>query len=294
LDGLLNPTRTAFDVHGIPHTVIVDASGKIAAVTHPAILEAKNLEAILAGEPSGLPPPQFNSPDERNVVAVTNPAPTKIEISIKGPFPRPDRGAFGSRGWGRAESFPDYEAGKATLADVIPEIFDISPKLVFAKTKLPEGLYDISAIAPPDKLPELKRQFADKLKATFGIAIQTKKQNVKVYVMTVCSTNAPGIKQVQHGRGGGQRPGGFYLNGTKMDVIVSFMELSLDKPIINETGLAGRWSVDVKWQMAESELNSDSNPDPDKVIKAVREQLGLELTSTNRTLEILEITKAKN
>jgi len=79
-----------------------------------------------------------------------------------------------------------------------------------------------------------------------------------------------------------------------MDVIVSFMELSLDKPIINETGLAGRWSVDVKWQMAESELNSDSNPDPDKVIKAVREQLGLELTSTNRTLEILEITKAKN
>ena len=294
LDGLLNPTRTAFDVHGIPHTVIVDASGKIAAVTHPAILEAKNLEAILAGEPSGLPPPQLNSPDERNVVAVTNPAPTKVEISIKGPFPRPDRGAFGSRGWGRAESFPDYEAGKATLADVIPEIFDISPKLVFAKTKLPEGLYDISAIAPPDKLPELKRQFADKLKATFGIAIQTKKQNVKVYVMTVCSTNAPGIKQVQHGRGGGQRPGGFYLTGTEMDGIASFMELSLDKPIINETGLAGRWSVDVKWQMAESELNSDSNPDPDKVIKAVREQLGLELTSTNRILEVLEITKTKN
>jgi uncharacterized protein (TIGR03435 family) len=79
-----------------------------------------------------------------------------------------------------------------------------------------------------------------------------------------------------------------------MDVIVSFMELSLDKPIINETGLAGRWSVDVKWQMADSELNSDSNPDPDKVIKAVREQLGFELTSTNRTLEVLEITKTKN
>jgi uncharacterized protein (TIGR03435 family) len=72
------------------------------------------------------------------------------------------------------------------------------------------------------------------------------------------------------------------------------MELSLDKPIINETGLAGRWSVDVKWQMADSELNSDSNPDPDKVIKAVREQLGFELTSTNRTLEVLEITKTKN
>jgi uncharacterized protein (TIGR03435 family) len=294
LDGLLNPTRTAFDVHGIPHTVIVDASGKIAAITHPAALEAKNLEEVLAGKPCSLPPPRLPSPDDRKVVAATNPTPTKVEISINGPFPMPERGAFNSYHWDRSASFSDFEAQKASLADVIPAFFHISPKLVFAKTKLPEGLYDISAIAPPDKLPELKRQFADKLKATFGIDVQTKKQNMNAYVMTVCSTNAPGIKQVQRGGGGGQRPGGFYLTGSKMDKIASFMELSLDKPIINETGLAGRWSVDVKWQMAESELNSDSNPDPDKVIKAVREQLGLELASTNRTLEVLEITKAKN
>ncbi len=294
LDGLLNPTRTAFDVHGIPHTVIVDASGKIAAITHPAVLEAKNLEEILAGKPCSLPAPQLYSPDDRDVVAVTNPAPTKVEISIKGPFPKPERGPFDSRSWGRSESFPDFEAGKASLEDVIPAFFDISPKLVFAKTKLPEGFYDISAIAPQGETLELKQQFAKKLETNFGIEVQTKKQNVKVYVMTVCSTNAPGIKQVQRRGGGGQRPGGFYLNGTKMDDIASFMELSLDKPIVNETGLAGRWSVDVRWQMSKSELNSDSNPDSDKVIKAVREQLGLELTSTNRTLEVLEITKTKN
>jgi uncharacterized protein (TIGR03435 family) len=79
-----------------------------------------------------------------------------------------------------------------------------------------------------------------------------------------------------------------------MDKIASFMENSLDRPIINETGLTGLWSVDVKWQMSKSELNSDSNPDPDKIIKAVREQLGLELISTNRTLEVLEVTKTKN
>ena len=306
LDGLLNPTRTAFDVHGIPHTVIVDASGKIAAITHPAGLQAKNLEEILAGKPCSLPTPQLYSPDDRDVVAVTNPAPTKdvvavtnpaptkVGISIKGPFPKPERGPFGSRGWDRSKSFPDFEAGKASLEDVIPAFFDISPKLVFAKTKLPEGLYDISAIAPQKKMPELKQQFAKKLETNFGIEVQTKKQNVKVYVMTVCSANAPGIKQVQRRGGGGQRPGGFYLNGTEMDDIASFMELSLDKPIINETGLAGRWSVDVRWQMSKSELNSDSNPDPDKVIKAVREQLGLELISTNRTLEVIEITKTKN
>lgn len=294
LDGLLNPTRTAFGVSGIPHTAIVDASGKVAAITHPALLKSLNLEEILAGKPCSLPAPQLYSPDNTNVVAVTNPVPTKVEISIKGPFPEPDRGAFNSRGWNRLKSFPDFEAKKAFLADVISAFFDISPKLVFAKTKLPAGLYDISAVAPSDKLSELKQQFAEKLKTTFGIEVQTKKQNIKVYVLTVVSTNAPGIKQVQRNGGGGQRPGGFYLNGTKMDGIASFMENFLDKPIINETGLDGLWSVDAKWQMSKSELASDSKPDPDKVIKAVREQLGLELKPANQTLEVFEVTKVKN
>lgn len=97
LDGLLSPTRTAFDVHGFPHTVIVDASGKIAAITFPGELQAKHLEEIMAGKPCSLPSPQLHSPDDRNAVAVTNlapikveitnPAPTKVGISIKGPFP---------------------------------------------------------------------------------------------------------------------------------------------------------------------------------------------------------------
>lgn len=293
LDGLLNPTRMAYDVEAIPHTVIVDASGKIAALTHPAALQPKNLEEILAGKPCSLPAPQSYSPDDTDVVAVTNPAPTKVEILIKGPFPQPD-GAFDSRGWNRLKSFSDFEAKKAFLADVISAFFETSPKLVFAKTRLPDGLYDISAVAPLDKLPDLKKDFAEKLKTAFGIDVQTKKQNVNVYVMAVVSTNAPGIKQVQRNGGGGQRPGGFYLKGTKMNGIASFMENFLDRPIINETGLDGFWSVDAKWQMSKSELASDSNPDPDKVIKAVREQLGLELKPANRTLEVLEVTKAKN
>jgi uncharacterized protein (TIGR03435 family) len=294
LDGLLNPTRTAFDVSAIPHIVILDASGKVAAITHPALLKALNLEEVLAGKPCSLPAPQLYSPDDTDVVAVTNPVPTKVEISIKGPLPKSDRGAINSRGWNRLKSFPDFEAKKAFLSDVISAFFDISPKLVFEKDQLPDGLYDISAVAPSDKLPELKQQFAEKLKTTFGVEVQTKRQSVKAYVLTVVSTNALGIKQVQRSGGGGQRPGGFYLNGTKMDGIASFMENFLDRPIINETGLDGLWSVDAKWQMAKSELASDSNPDPDKVIKAVRVQLGLELKPANRTLEVLEVTKVKN
>jgi len=110
--------------------------------------------------------------------------------------------------------------------------------------------------------------------------------------MTVCSTNAPGIKQVQHGRGGGQRPA-VLSQRNKMDV----MFLSWSFPLINQSSTKRAWrSLVGGCQMANGRIGIKLrlNPDPDKVIKAVREQLGLELTSTNRTLEILEITKAKN
>ena len=92
LDGPFAPTQTAFDVKGIPHTVIVDAAGKVAAVTHPNSLEARHLEEILAGQPSSLPRAKSWS-EEPEVVAVNELAReqyTQVEVSIRGPFPQPE------------------------------------------------------------------------------------------------------------------------------------------------------------------------------------------------------------
>jgi thiol-disulfide isomerase/thioredoxin len=41
----------SYAVSTIPHTVIVGADGKVAAITHPTSLEAKHLENVLAGRP---------------------------------------------------------------------------------------------------------------------------------------------------------------------------------------------------------------------------------------------------
>jgi len=160
--------------------------------------------------------------------------------------------------------------------------------LIVEKRKLPDGLYDISAVAPPDKMPELKAQLVEMLKTNLGVAVLTKTQEVEVYAMTVCTSNAPGLKATLKGGGGGQRPGGFYLNGTDMKGIASYLGYALNKPVIDETGLTGLWGVDIKWEMSESELH-DGQPDPVKVIKAAREQLGVELKLANRRLPVLVV-----
>jgi uncharacterized protein (TIGR03435 family) len=288
LDQAFNPTRTTFDVIGIPHTVIIDATGKIAAITHPTKLNALHLHEILEGKRSTLPKFEPDLLDAgQDTVAVAISPPKLVQVSIQGPFPQPV-GAFNSRSWEK----PDYRfnAQKAFLRDALSAFFDISPGLIIEKGKLPDGFYDISAAAPPDKMPELKAQFEKTLRTNLGIVVLTKTQEVEVYAMTVCASNAPGLKATSKRGGGGGRPGGFYLNGTDLKGIASYLEDALNKPVIDETGLTGLWDVDIKWEMSKSELHHDS-ADPAKVIKAAREQLGLELKRVNRKLRVLVLER---
>jgi uncharacterized protein (TIGR03435 family) len=111
--------------------------------------------------------------------------------------------------------------------------------------------------------------------------------------MTLCASNAPGLKQVRYSAGGGRKPGGFRLNGNEMNTIAAYLENTLGKPVVDETGLTGLWAADLHWEMSDSELTQDSDPNPDHVIKAVREQLGIQLQPVRRELEVMEVDAAE-
>lgn len=290
LDGPFKATATAFGVTAIPHTVIVDSDGRIAAITHPKLLGAQHLEEIIAGKPSTLPQ-HFVSDAETAVVAVATQLPTQAEISLSGPFPQPN-GPFGFVGW--QEDGCVFKAQKASLTDVFAEFFHVSPKLISDPNRLvPEGLYDISAAAPPDQRVEFQRQFIESVRKKWGVVIEVAPREVGLYSLRVGSTNAPGLKSVQKRAGGGQLPGGFFLGGVPMSSIASYLERSLDKLVLDESGLQGLWAADVRWEMSKSELSSGKASDPAKIIRATREQLGLELQPTLRTMPTLEIRKSK-
>jgi uncharacterized protein (TIGR03435 family) len=109
--------------------------------------------------------------------------------------------------------------------------------------------------------------------------------------MTVSNTNPPALKRVEKRTGGGQTPGGFKLGGSPIRRIASYLEHSLDKPVVDETHLDGLWAAELKWQMTDDELSGRANPDPAKVLQAAREQLGLNLEPARRELPALDIQK---
>jgi thiol-disulfide isomerase/thioredoxin len=49
----------AYGIEAIPHTVVVDREGKIAAVTHPTMLTEQHLEDVLAGKKLALAQPNL-------------------------------------------------------------------------------------------------------------------------------------------------------------------------------------------------------------------------------------------
>ena len=256
LDGPLISTQTAFGVDGIPTIFIIDKSGKIAAITHPAKLEAKHLDEILAGKPSSLPVPKPDtdegvSPASQSATSSNFP-PTEVSVSIQGPFPFPTDGNFGGAFWNKEHTV--FKAVKANLRDVLAEFFGVNREQMKAEVKLPDGLYDITASAPLDQLPQLRMRFAAMAKTQLGISVLLTNREVEVYAMTLRSTNVLGLGRAEKSRGGGAFGGGFRLEGVTMDVITRYFESQLAKPVVNDTKLSGLWSAEVKWKMSEAEL----------------------------------------
>ena len=255
LDAPLIPTQSAFDVHGIPHTVIVNAAGRIAAITYPATLEARHLEEILAGKPCSLAQPQ--PPSTNNVTEVVSPVkfakerPPLIEVSIRGPVAKPE-GAFGFTRW--KKSGFEFVAEKAGLKGVLAAYFRISPRLVIEEAKLPGGLYDLTVAGPAARSAELTTQFLLAVKSAFGIVVRTNNRAFDVYAMTLISTNAPGLKMGGRHAGGGEIPGGFLLPGFPMTTIATALENSLDRPVVDETQDTNRWGAELRWKMTPGEI----------------------------------------
>ena len=340
LDKLDKTTYNAYDVQGIPHTVIVDAAGKIAAITHPAKLEAKHLGEILAGKPCSAPPlPPIDNDDE--VVAVDKLAAqnsTMVEVSIRGPFPIP-KAAFNIVSWKKTGY--RFEAEKADIKHILTSFYRISPQLTIEQAAIPDGLYDVVVTGPPDRSRELQEQFALAVKSAFGLVVQTNSRSLDVYDLNMGSSDAPGRTPAAKFLGGQNLPGGFLLRGMQILHMKSSLEAWLQRPVFNESQDTNLWNWELHWDMTPGErvrmrlvekmdskslanisslsadalpedlktmLTSDELaalkaelrkppglrfwPDPANVIKAAREQLGVNLTPTVRTMQVLEIKPA--
>jgi uncharacterized protein (TIGR03435 family) len=74
--------------------------------------------------------------------------------------------------------------------------------------------------------------------------------------------------------------------GGSIDSLPMFLTRELDRPVVNKTGLTGKYDFTLKFQPGQStEVDSDAA----SIFTAVQEQLGLKLEPTKSPLEVLVI-----
>lgn len=185
-----------------------------------------------------------------------------------------------------------------TVNSLIGFAYGVHPnQIVEAPSWFGTDRYDIVGVPDVEGQPSLnqEREMLQKLlKDRFKLLFRRDKRELSVYAVSVAkaspmlakSTHDPNGLPDQTGNGGANQMVMRFTNNSMAD-FAHAMQSFLDKPVIDQTGLAGKFDFVLKW--APDELRSgDVNAAPG-VFTAVQEQLGLRLAAIKGLAEVLVI-----
>jgi len=161
------------------------------------------------------------------------------------------------------------------------------PDRVVLATSLPDGNYDFIANLPHGNQEALQRVIRQK----FGVVAKWKMLETNVLLLTVKIPNAPGLSPTAKK----QSPAEYYGTTSYGAVdkpltnLVNFLEASAELPVVDQTGLIGRFDFDLKW-IEPKVQQTQGLPGP--LRQALIDQLGLELVPGSEPIEMLVVEKA--
>ncbi len=185
--------------------------------------------------------------------------------------------------------------GKAVgIAQPVANIIGVAYDWPHARMIFPHGepasRYDFITTLNPGAREALKQELKDKL----GLVGHSEMTNENVLLLKMVNPNAPGLHPPTQGNYSYMHSDDNLLfhrqeikwaNGpiSKMN---DFLQSGSPWPIVDETGITTRYSIDIKWQ------DDPNDSEHTALQKVLRDQLGLELVPTNMPIEMLVVEKA--
>lgn len=239
--------------------------------------------------------------------------PAKMGITQPGPMARdadPD--------WDVVTVHPSDSARSTTTFDVRGRHVIVGNRTVETLLRLAYGVQDSQIVNSPDWTrtehfdadgvpnvegqPSLK-QFQTLLRKLlverFGLVTHTEKRELAVYVITV---DKGGVRMTPSKRSADQPQSdsdhqsagqkSIEMWNTTMDGFATELLLNTDRPVINETGLTGRYDLALKWTFDETQAPTDGTAAP-SLFTAIREQMGLRLEQVKRMTDVLVIDRVQ-
>jgi uncharacterized protein (TIGR03435 family) len=174
-----------------------------------------------------------------------------------------------------------------TVKSIVQSTAEVRKSRLFIEATLPEGKFDVIAQIPNDRRRALDPMVRQAVEATFNLSSRHEKRDLEAYVLTVKSTDAKGLKPTAKPKEDFMQAGRGYLSCTNvtMDSFAGNLETLLKKPVIDETGLKDGYDVDFRFDQ-----DFLMPPEPDALIAAAADQLGLQLILATRPMDVVVIS----
>jgi uncharacterized protein (TIGR03435 family) len=198
-----------------------------------------------------------------------------------------------------------FQTRNTTVNDMISFAFDVNPKqIVGGPAWMETDKYDI-VTGEPD-VPgnptgtQAKAMLRKLLAQRFGLKFHEGKQQMSAYVLSVAKD---GVKMTktdgdEHSGGGFQftKLGHLIMrNQTMDDICHGFQGAVFDRPVVNHTGLQGRYNGTLTWTPDETQfavfnvkIVPDESPDaPPPIFTAIQQQIGLKLDAEKTAVDVM-------
>jgi uncharacterized protein (TIGR03435 family) len=205
----------------------------------------------------------------------------------------------------------NFSTRNTTLADLIEFTYGVHLKqIVGAPEWIDKDKFDIAAVPDAEGQPNdkqwkgmIKKLLVERFKLTF----HEDKKELSVYALTTAKTGPKLIKseatQPLPGLFFHPTPGGIMLtvkNATMPDLTNLLQSAVLDRPVVDQTAVTGRWDFDLSWTPDDSQFNgrfktppqTTENPPPE-LFTAIQEQIGLKLEPTKTAAPVMMIDHAE-
>jgi uncharacterized protein (TIGR03435 family) len=256
-------------------------------------------------------------------------SPTFEVASIK-PGPPPDvRGMFVHSSGGPGSNDPErYTAENLSLENLIMNAYDVKPYQLNAPDWTKNARFNVTAkIAPGATKDQFRVMLQNLLAERFGLKVHWEAKEMPVYELLVAK-GGPRMKEagpekpadpdqprpgppaplpITRDKNGfpvlppGDRPMTMMVAGGKavrrarretMEQTASQISFQLGRPVVDATGLTGKYDFDLYWQDNAGSVAADGDSGPG-LPQAIQEQLGLKLESKKGPVKILVLDHAE-
>lgn len=272
----LDTDRSAFEaygVKGIPRTFLINQKGIIAASLHPVGLSSDMIKKVIKGEKierPKLPKPKTVENEGADPIFKISIAPTEKE---------------GGRSSSKiSKGYKQREAESKTLHQILSTAYGVPTTRITGPKALLESRYEISVRLPIDQFELL---FQQALTASLQLRVSNQKKSVEVFVLTAGEDSAEKLKPSVMSSSGSMTMGGRgkikTMNG-EISRLAQSLESVLERIVEDGTGIEGKYD----WEITYDE------DDPNSVLAALKEQLGLRIRKEQREIEFLIVNDANN